>query len=1247
MNANFSHQLMKSAPYVTVEWDGGTQGRAMVDTGADWSLVSEEELTAREKFALRPSSVRGRGVSREEIPILGEVFRTLRIGDVSVPDQRFVVVRGLIVPAILGIDFWSRLGSLKLDLQRRRLALEAWGVELELFSTAHQQRDAGSSAADLKLRRDTMVPAATEVLVPVQRGTLRQGEEYLVEPVGSEESPVSAAYCIVKATDDDTMWIKVANVGATDEVLRRGHVVAHATADVSVEVKSPPRDDPRLKGSSFEVGDELSDVQKSELVDLLAEYGDVFYSGGELPVVRVKVEHRINIIPGTRPEASRPRRLSPRLEEEVRRELNQLEAMGVIRESHSPWAAPVVCARRKDGRLRLAIDYRRVNAKSAAATLHPIPLMEDLVDRLANARYFSVLDAKSGYHQLPLHPADSEVTAFVVPWGHYEWADRTPFGLHGAGFSFQRMMSAILGETNFTEAICYLDDVLVWSVTWEQHLQRLRSVLEKIRQSGLALSPEKCQFGKRTVEYLGTVICDGRISMSAARVQQLRDLPLPRDVHELRRALGSFAYVQRWIPGVAETARPLYEALDKDGKKTLKWTEEMTSSFNQLKQQVSDAVALYLPDFRKPFVLITDASDTGTGAMLANRDGQDLKPLGFFHHALSEHERKYSTTEKELLAVVLAVKRFRIYLSNGPFSLITDHRALRWLNSLDAGDERGRRGRWIDFLQQFQINPIHKAGKHPDMTIADYLSRVGPNGDLVACVRAGTLQLEPDLTTTVFTIDQLRDEQRMDPQISPVRAALLSKQDLPSKSPDGARALYRFRRHLCIGNDGLLRYLFNGGRTQLPVIPRSMRAEALRLVHDAPLSGHMGRDRTWKRARNAFWWPNMKQDVSNYVNGCEMCGQNKLPQNPGRAPIQRTNMPSRTLAKLQVDFAGPFPKTAAHPYRYVFQIQDVLSRYLMLLPAEDCTAETAARLLFDNWICIFDVPYEISSDRGPHFTAETFRALCRRLGIRQVLGTPLHPQGQGQVERQNQLVRNLRCMCSNDVRLWPSKLPQLQFSHNTAVNASTGFSPFELLFARSARRPETCISDPPATAGADPAASDRSAAEEVTQRRQLLDQLQREAQVGVERAQLKRVENSVVRARGQPFEIGDYVRLRLTTAERGRKGGKMSPALSSLYKVIEVLSGGWSYRLLKVQADTKARVEKVRHFNDLVRSAADPAETDAYRPVVYVDEDDGDDSASSSSDEAAEEPVGRPRRLCGPPERLVVEPWRRTYRSQK
>ena len=286
-------------------------------------------------------------------------------------------------------------------------------------------------------------------------------------------------------------------------------------------------------------------------------------------------------------------------------------------------------------------------------------------------------------------------------------------------------------------------------------------------------------------------------------------------------------------------ARPLYDALDRDGRQKLFWTDEMTKAFSKLKQQVSDAVALYIPDFSKPFTLVTDASDVGTGAMLANKDSAHLKPVAFFHHALSQHEKNYSTTEKELLAVVLAVKRFRVYLSNAPFELITDHRALRWLNSLDPFDERGRRGRWIDFLQQFQIRPVHRAGKHPDMTMADYLSRVGATAGLVASVQSETRELEPDLVSTGFVPDRIRTEQRMDPEISPVRATLLSDRKLPSKYIDSARILYRFRRHLTIRQDGILCYAFNGGRKLLPVIPRSLRADALHLIHDAPLSGHM------------------------------------------------------------------------------------------------------------------------------------------------------------------------------------------------------------------------------------------------------------------------------------------------------------------------------------------------------------------------------------------------------------------------
>ncbi|CAB4015926.1 Hypothetical predicted protein [Paramuricea clavata] len=274
----------------------------------------------------------------------------------------------------------------------------------------------------------------------------------------------------------------------------------------------------------------------------------------------------------------------------------------------------------------------------------------------------------------------------------------------------------------------------------------------------MLLNPEKCTFGVRRIEFLGHVIGEGMLSISDARREALINTPKPTTVTMLRKALGAFSYVQRWIPGMADIAKPLYDLLDKDGKKLLKWTPETTAAFERLKKQVARPPALYLPDFTRRFVLVTDASTVGTGAMLAQPDrfkpDGPLNPVAFFHHTLSSSERNYSTTDRELLAIVLAVKKFRVYLAGKRFDLITDHRALSWINeSLDLNDVGGRRGRWLEFLQQYPFDPIHRAGKSPELAMADYLSRVG-HGEQVAtlCMATSTLgQAESDSALIVLT----------------------------------------------------------------------------------------------------------------------------------------------------------------------------------------------------------------------------------------------------------------------------------------------------------------------------------------------------------------------------------------------------------------------------------------------------------------------------------------------------------------
>ena len=487
--------------------------------------------------------------------------------------------------------------------------------------------------------------------------------------------------------------------------------------------------------------------------------------------------------------------------------------------------------------------------------------------------------------------------------------------------------------------------------------------------------------------------------------------------------------------------------------------------FEALKQQVANAVALTLPNFNRKFVLVTYASDTGVVAMLANRDnscgGAKLAPIAFFHHALSPEQSRYSTTEKELLAVVLAVRKFRVYLGR-PFDLTTDHRALRWLNTLDPHDQNGRRGRWIELLQQYEINPIHKAGKSPELSMADYLSRVGANGGLVAAIQHEEEIREPDPPVSAIVKPEIvAAAQGEDPETGPVVRALQGGCDLEVTAGKLAIRLYAQKRRLRIGHDGLLRYTNFRGRTthdsplgvkeeHLVVLPRILRRQLLKVVHDAPLSRHMGRDRTWERARRAVWWPGMKSDIATYVAGCNECQRHKRSKKPGRAPLQSTDIPERPR--------GPFQPSVPDGNEYVLAMQDVFTRFTLLVATEDCTAETAASVFRHRWVCVFGVPLTVQSDRGTHFTSIVFEQTCRDLGIEHPLGSPAHARSHGQVEHQNQLIDNVRCVAGENPASWPHSLVAVQFAHNSARNATTGHSPLSLLLDQSPRCPETLIS---------------------------------------------------------------------------------------------------------------------------------------------------------------------------------------------
>ena len=529
-------QFMCNTPYVEFAWEGaGKRSVALLDSGADWSLIDESVMTEEERGLICPVNIEGKGVGGESVSIVGEVWRSVEIGGLLVADQRFVVVKNMISSVILGSDFWGRVSPMTFDFNAQVLRLGEFGVEVPLFYGDSLPADGETKVCNLTVGSKCVIPPMTEALVEGKAKGILGRKTYLLEPQRSDDSQIQAPYSIIQTKGDgDRVVVKVANVSQQPITLYEGHVLGTLSKEVSVLKGAVGGTKGRLSSAKqmdwkkeLVLGNSLSASQKQELLQTLDKYEGVFYKGGPLPLVDVGVEHTVRLKDNAAPVACRPRRMSPREEQEVRKEIDTLFEQGIIRNSNSPWASPVVCARRADGSLRLALDYRLVNDVSYPATLHPIPLIEDLLDRLADAKYFSVLDAKSGYHQMPMREEDSEVTAFVTPWAHLEWTGRTPFGLKGAGYSFQRMMAVILGESNFTEALCYLDDILIWGTTWEEHMSRLDKVMSKVQVAGLSLSMKKCKFGVDEVQYLGSVIKHGMVSISEQRVQDLRALPSP------------------------------------------------------------------------------------------------------------------------------------------------------------------------------------------------------------------------------------------------------------------------------------------------------------------------------------------------------------------------------------------------------------------------------------------------------------------------------------------------------------------------------------------------------------------------------------------------------------------------------------------------------------------------------------------------------------------------------------------------
>ena len=466
------------------------------------------------------------------------------------------------------------------------------------------------------------------------------------------------------------------------------------------------------------VGDGITEEQKAQVLQLLRKYESLIAKDPKKPSFTSKVEHHIDTGDAL-PIKQKPYRTSQKEEQVIAAEVKAMCDNGVAQPSNSPWASPVVLVVKKDGSIRFCVDYRKVNAITRK-DCYPLPRIAEVLDMLGKAKFFSSIDFASGYWQIPMAEADVAKTAFVTRQGLFEFT-RMPFGLTNAPSTFQRAMDVMLSGLNWVSCLVYLDDVMIFSDTFENHLKHLEAVFQRMVDSEFQLKLSKCSFVKPEVEYLGHIISASGVKPDPKKVEKVKFFPVPKNVTDIRSFVGLCSYYRRFVADFAKIAKPMFE-LTKKGVK-FEMNPAAISAFEQLKGKLIEAPVLRYPDFKKPFTIYCDASNIALGAVLAQMDADEKDyVIAYDSRVLSKEERRYSVTERECLAVLYAIKQFRPYIHGTAFTVVTDHGSLQWLKTLRDPD--GRLARWALKLQGLDMKIIHRPGERHGN--ADALSRAVP-----------------------------------------------------------------------------------------------------------------------------------------------------------------------------------------------------------------------------------------------------------------------------------------------------------------------------------------------------------------------------------------------------------------------------------------------------------------------------------------------------------------------------------------
>ena len=1122
----------------------------LLDTGSEVCLFPEHVV---DSAVIRKTSRTLKAANGTVIPILGEVQLPVFIGQFTT--QVTGLVSQHVSEPMLGIDFLVD-NQVIWDFEQSTVCIG------NVWHRLQSRPDRRHWCRRVILEQNVEVPSRSEVIVPTkvqfQRlPTASDGQDWSTE-VSCAREGLHVSRTLLPRNVWADVPVRVMNIKGEPMLLESGTVIAGLEEVDVIETEN------QVEPNQHQDGGESIPEYIQKLVDgvdqsipenacvalqsILLKHADVF-SENENDLGKTDIiMHHIDT-GDARPVRQPLRRFPPAHVEAISNHVDNMLTQGTIEPASSPWASNVVLVKKKDGSYRCCIDYRQLNSVTKK-DVYPLPRVNDCLDAMATATLFSTFDLRSSYHQVQVAPQDRDKTTFICPRGMYRYR-AMPFGLCNAGSTFQRLMDVVMSGLHLDVCLVYLDDIILFSRTVDEHLERLVRLLGRLRSAGLKLKPEKCSLMQKSVSFLGHVVSGEGIATDPKKIETVTEWPVPASVKDVRSFLGLTGYYRRFVKGYASIAAPLH-ALTKKGQ-VFEWNEETQKAFETLREALTTPPILSMPVDTGEFVLDTDASDQTIGAVLSQIQDGTEKVIAYASRSLDKRETNYCITRKELLAIIYALKYFKQYLMGRHFKIRTDHAPLTWLRH--TPDPIGQQARWLEIMEEFDFQVEHRPGiKHGN---ADAVSRRPCHVKSCFCRQGGEVEDEQQSRATVPVSDRNIDRavfsqavsasSTADGDISAVecwsleglRAAqekdcdTLCIMELLKQSPEkppwdavalksnDVRVLWNMWPRLRIWN-GILQRRFEtpDGLTVKwqVVLPKKMRADFLTVIHGGMTGGHLARKRTAASIQARAYWPTWSTDLDAFLKKCEPCARYYRGSAPRKAMLC-TPPVGEPWIRVSVDITGPHPRSSKSN-QYILTLVDHFSKWAEAIPLRNHTATTVARALVTHVFSKFGAPLQLLTDRGPEFESELFQELMKWMEIDKLRTTAYRPSCNGVVERFH---RTLNSMLGKAVgesqRDWDERLPLVLAAYRATPHESTGLSPNKLFLGHEVRMPiDLAMGIPP-----DDSPGSVSAQDYLTKLRQDASEAYQLARKHLRASAERRRKAYDVRVRTEEFKVGDWV----------------------------------------------------------------------------------------------------------------------------